>query len=145
MSLALLNSVEADPDELGPLVDAIDELIADAGVRAVVAAVLRSKAGEDLQKHGGNQTLRISQVILREIAFSQDPQLEAEIMALGAGVMLEDKATITKLARKHGLTKQAISKRMIRFCVDNGLPPSSYMRPERDRETYSRTNRPRIA
>ena len=145
MSLAQINSVEADPDDLKPITEAINELIAECGVRAVVSAFLRSEAGEEVQKLGGNQTLRVIQVLIREIARSADPQLEAEIMALGTGVLLENHATITRLAKKHGLTKQAVSKRVVRFCIENDIPPSSFMRPERDRETYRLTNQPRIA
>ena len=144
-SLATLNGVEADTDDLSELVAAIEELISERGPRATVAAALRSSAGEHFQKTGGNQTLRVSQVIIRQIAFSDDPQLEAEIIALATGIILGDDMNVTRIGRKHGLTKQAISKRVVRFCEDNGLPPSIFMRPERDRQTYALSNQPRIS
>lgn len=122
---------------------AIEELVADFGIRGVVAACLRSSIGEELGKFGSNSTLRVAQVILREIAFSKDPRLEAEIMALGAGLILNQGDNVTRIAGKHGLTKQAVSKRVISFCDNNSLPPSVYMRSLKDRETYRLTNQPK--
>jgi hypothetical protein len=130
----------SDDDEA---TEAVEELIAEFGVRGLVSACLKSSAGDEFGRVGSNSTLRIAQVILREIAFSRDPRLEAEIMALGAGLILAEKDNITRIAEKHGLTKQAISKRVIKFCDDNGLPPSIYMRTKKDRETYAKTNQPR--
>ncbi len=132
---------EGDENEA---IQAIEELVAEFGIRGVVSACLKSSAGDAFSKTGSNATLRIAQVILREIAFSKDPRLEAEIMALGAGVILAEKDNITRIAEKHGLTKQAISKRVIKFCDENGLPPSIFMRSKKDRETYRQTNQPRM-
>jgi hypothetical protein len=123
---------------------AIGELIGEFGIRCVLMAVLGSELGQELEKVGGDATRRVAQVILREIAFSEDPRLEAEIMALGAGVILENDMTMTRLAQRHGLTKAAISARVVRFVDENRLPPSSYMRSEKDREKYALTNRPRV-
>lgn len=145
MSLAGHNSSEYESDELSSIIAAIDELVAEVGIRAVVRAALKSEAGEEFGKLGGNVTLRVSQVIIRQIAFSQNPQLEAEVMALGAGIILEDGATMTRIAMKHGITKQALSKRVRIFCEKNGLPRSIFMKSEKASQTHALTNRPRIA
>lgn len=129
----------------GEATAAVDELIAEFGVRGVVAACLKSSAGDQFERLGGNGALRAIQVVLRQIVFAKNPRLEAEVMALGAGILLEDKATMTRIAGKYGFTKQALSKRVVKFCDENGLPPSSYMRSKKDRETYRLTNRPRSA
>lgn len=123
---------------------AIEELIAEFDAPAIVSACLRSTAGEQFQ-FNNNAALRISQVILREIAFARNPQLEAEVMALGLGIILDDKDTMSAIARKHGLTKQALSQRVIKFCDTNKLPPSQYMLSKKNRATYALTNQPRIA
>lgn len=123
---------------------AIEEMVCEFGVRAVLSAVLASSLADPLQRVGGGEAaLRVSQVILREVAFSDDPRLQAEIMAIGAGVILDDDTTMTRIAAKHGLTKSAISKRVVNFVEENGLPPSVYMRKEADRKTYALTNRAR--
>lgn len=129
----------------GEIIGAIEELVSEFGVRGVVAAALNSTAGPHLSRMGGDAALRISQVILREIVFSKNPQLQAEVMAVGAGIILEDDATMTRMAAKHGITKQAFSKRVVSFCEEMGLPPSQYMRAEKDRATYALTNQPRTA
>jgi hypothetical protein len=132
-------------DREGEAVEAIEEHIAEYGASGTLAACLRSSAGEEFSKLGGNATLRIAQVIIREIAYSQNPRLEAEIMALGAGIILSDNATMTKIALKWGITKQALSKRVVAYCDENKLPPSAFMRSEKDRRTYAMTNQPRSA
>lgn len=124
---------------------AIEELICELGVRAVLGAVLGSSLAGHLERCGsGEAALRVSQVILRQIAFSNNPQLEAEIMAMGCGVILSDDATMTQMGQRWGLTRAAISKRVVNFVEENKLPPSQFMRSEKDRETYSLTNRPRV-
>lgn len=123
---------------------ALEELIAELGLRTVLSAVLASSLAPHLSRTG-EATLRVIQVILRQIAYAPNPQLEAEIMALGCGVILFDEQGCRHFARKHGLTPAAVSKRVIEFAEANALPPSQYMRSLQDRRTYALTNRPRIA
>jgi hypothetical protein len=47
------------------------------------------------------------------------------------------------IGNRHGITKQAVSKRVVAFADENKLPPSVYMRSEKDRKTYAMTNQPR--
>jgi hypothetical protein len=131
-------------DKESEAVEAIEELKADLGTRGLVAAILRSSIAEYFEKHGANTTLAVLQEILREIVFSEDPQLEAEIMALGTGVLVMENQTVGRVGDKHSLSKQAVSKRVIAFCVKWKLPPSAFMRSEKDRRTYSMTNKPRV-
>lgn len=144
--VAMAHPNSPTPDHAAPEGDdalsAIEEVIAEFGIRATITACLKSSAGDEMEKLGGNATLRIAQVIIREIAFSRNPQLEAEIMALGTGVLMEQ-ANMTRIAKKWGITKQALSKRVVRFVEENNLPPSVYMRSEKDRATYALTNQPR--
>jgi hypothetical protein len=129
-------------DKESEAVEAIEELIIEFGLRGVVGACLKSSAGDSLEKLGGNAALRIAHVVLREIIISADPQLEAEIMALGVGLVMEGE-TMGTIGNRHGITKQAVSKRVVAFADENKLPPSVYMRSEKDRKTYAMTNQPR--
>lgn len=123
----------------------LEELVAEFGPRAVVGAILGSSIAEAMERVGGGEAaLRVSQVIVREIAFSKNPQLEAEIIALATGVLLMDEDNMTKTARRWGLTRGAISKRVLKFVDENKLPPSVFMRKEADRLKYALTNRPRV-
>lgn len=94
---------------------------------------------------GGSATLRVIQVVIRQIVYSADPQLEAEVMALGAGVLLDDEQTQMRIAEKHGLGRAAVSKRVLSFCDAHGLPPSQFMKSVKARENYALTNQPRTA
>ena len=123
---------------------ALGEVIAEFGLRAVVAAALRN-GGAECMRMGSDATLRVIQVMIRQIVYSDDPQLEAEVIALGAGVILADDATQRKIGEKHGLTRAAVSKRVLAFCDAHGLPPSIYMKPKNAREVYALTNQPRSA
>jgi hypothetical protein len=129
-------------DKESEAVEAIEELILEFGLRGVVGACLKSSAGDSLEKLGGNAALRIAHVVLREIIISADPQLEAEIMALGVGLVMQGE-TMGTIGNRHGITKQAVSKRVVAFADENKLPPSVYMRSEKDRKTYAMTNQPR--
>lgn len=145
MGGSISDNVGDSPSEEREIVDAIEELIAEFGVRGVMSACLKSSAGEQFSKLGGNASLRVAQVILREIVYSQDPRLDAEIMSLGAGILLEDDQSVTKVALRHGRTKQAISKRVVAFCDANGLPPSIFMKSLKARKNYALSNQPRTA
>jgi hypothetical protein len=124
--------------------ETINELIGQFGKQRVRLAILQSKLGEDFEKLGASGTLRVIQQTLREIVFSPDPQLEAEVMALGAGVLLENHQSMRTIGAKHGISWQAVSKRVVAFVMKWDLPPSVYMRSEKDRETYAMCNKPRV-
>lgn len=136
-------SSQTGNDKESEAIEAIEELIAEFGIRATITACLQSSAGDDFGKMGSNTTLRVIQVILRQIVFSKNAQLEAEIMALGTGVILEDEQSMRTVAAKWGISHQAVSKRVVAFADKWNLPPSQFMRSKKDRQTYSLTNRPR--
>lgn len=146
MAGSSLENIGEAPDADKEATEAVEELIAEFGVRAVVAACLHSSAGEAFGKVAPNETLRVIQVILHRIVFAKPcARLEAEIMALGAGVLLADDQTMSRVAKRYGMTRAAISKRVLGFTDEQGLPPSQFMRSKKDRETYALTNQPRIA
>jgi hypothetical protein len=141
-------------DKESEIVEIVEEVIKEVGVRGLITACLKSTGGEEVEeilgrliKSGATQVtgpnaLRIAHVVLREIIISADPQLEAEIMALGVGLVMEGE-TMGTIGNRHGITKQAVSKRVVAFADENKLPPSVYMRSEKDRKTYAMTNQPR--
>lgn len=129
-------------DKEGELIETLRELIEVFGERRVYACL------EDLAKQATKSgsvivLLAVLQAVIREIALASNPQLEAEVIALGTGVLLTDKQTMGSIAAKHGLTKQAVSKRVIAFCDKWQLPPSTFMRSTKDRITYAKCNKPR--
>lgn len=132
---------------LGPSKDdeateAINELVADIGQKAVCAGIANSvvsgmvggtTASEDAQ--------RAVVMVLARIIDSADPRKEADVMALACGLLLREGTTITDVARKYGVSKQDISKSCIEFCELVGLPPSHAMLSEASRERYAMSNK----
>ena len=133
----------APKDPVADAVEAIEELKADFGIKVLIAALIRSEVGESIAVNP-QSTLRVVQYVLREIVYSPDPQLEAEIMAIGSGV-LDEKGIMTRTAAKHHITRQAVSKRVVAFCEEWGLPPTGSMKSEAARKVYAARNQPRIA
>lgn len=133
----------APKDPVAEARDALEELKAEFGLKVLLAAIIQSGAGESITLNP-EATLRVAQYVLREIVYSPDPQLEAEIMAIGSGV-LDEKGITTRIAAKHSITRQAVSKRVVAFCEEWGLPPSGSMKSEAARKVYAARNQPRIA
>lgn len=122
---------------------AIEELVKEYGMACFVKGMVKSSAADAAGEVGRNSTLRCISWLLRDIVHSSNPRLEAEIMALGAGVLVNDDKTMTRVAKKWGLTRAAISKRVVTFCDEWSLPPSSFMKSEAARENYALTNQPK--
>jgi len=140
---AYLENVAVPTDRIDEVVKELEEIEGEYGRCAILAALLRSDIAE---KMGGNPDAmrRVLQSVLREIVMSDDPKLQAEIMAIGSGV-LDCKGIVRKVASKHGLTPAAISKRVIQFCDEWALPPSGSMKSEASRTVYAKRNQPRLS
>lgn len=142
VAMASTDNYALPPDEIEDAAQAVDELVAELGIHVLIAGLLRSEVGAVLPSNPQN-TLRVIQYVLREIVYSPDPGLEAEIMAIGSGV-LDEKGIMTRIAAKRGITRQAISKRVVAFCDEWQLPPSSAMKSIKARATYAERNQPRL-
>ena len=143
--VAALSATTSSGDELAPALAAIEELAEDFGQRCVVSAIMRSSCADALGKIGTGSAVAVTQAVLRQIVSAKDSKMEAEIICMAIGLVLDEGMTVTRLAKRYGCTKQAISKRIVTFCEKNALPPSIYMRPEKDRAIYALCNQPRIA
>lgn len=62
-----------------------------------------------------------------------NPALGIECMALVTGIGYEG-ASMADIARRHGVTRAAVSKRCVDLCDAFGVPPTRAMRPEKNRE-----------
>lgn len=132
---------------LGPSKDdeatlAINELVLELGEKCVCFGVNNSRIGHLVGKQSASQEAQaVAVTILARIIDSEDPRKEADVMALSCGLLLREGATITDVARKHGVSKQDISKSVVAFCEKIGLPPSHVMLPEAARERYAMANK----
>lgn len=64
------------------------------------------------------------------------PGLTCEAIGIAMGNHIVEERSLEKIAKKHHITKQALSKRAIRICMELGIPPSPYMRSVASRESY---------
>ena len=62
-----------------------------------------------------------------------NPALGVECMALVTGIGYEG-SSMAEIARRHGVTRAAVSKRCVDLCDAFGVPPVRAMRPEKNRE-----------
>lgn len=62
-----------------------------------------------------------------------NPALGVECMALVTGIGYEG-SSMAEIARRHGVTRAAVSKRCVDLCDAFGVQPTRAMRPERNRE-----------
>jgi protein-L-isoaspartate O-methyltransferase len=61
------------------------------------------------------------------------PALGIECLALVTGIGYQG-ASMAEIARRHGVTRAAVSKRCVELCEAFGVPPVRAMRPEKSRE-----------
>lgn len=90
------------------------------------------------------EAMRLVRIVLANI-FNPSPgrTVGYEVDVIGIAIGVPGLGSVTAVAAKHGFTKQAISKAAVKFCNDNGLPPSIYMRSEANREVHRVANRRR--
>jgi hypothetical protein len=70
----------------------------------------------------------------------KNPLLTLDAICFAAGMFVEDNMTVTQLAAKHGVTKQALSKRIVAISEKLNLPPVNGMKSKAARESYSRAH-----
>ena len=71
-----------------------------------------------------------------------NPALGIECMALVTGIGYEG-ASMAEIARRHAVTRAAVSKRCVDLCEAFGIPPVRAMRPEKNRARCARHARRR--
>ena len=130
------------PEAVAEAESALTELHDEFGAGVVFTAFLRSPAGANFAASVFSAR-RVAQKILQDIVFSENPKLEAEIMAIAAGV-LEEKGIVSRIAAKRGLTRQAVSKRAVAYRDAWGLPPPGCAKSDAARKLYALRNQPRL-
>lgn len=118
----------------------IAELIATFGLAAVVARIEESCLPKN---NGGEVRLPVIRWVLARIIDADDARLEADIMGLGSGLLLRQGITVRAIGKKYGRTPAAISKRVIAFCDQFGLPPSYARKSQATRPIYALRNQAR--
>ncbi len=93
----------------------------------------REQRGDDFAAQEG--IIRVLSMILD----SRDSRLEALTLASAFGIAFISEESFSALAAKHGITRQAYSKRVLRLQREFGLPPARTQKAKRARAIYSGT------
>lgn len=95
------------------------------------------------------EPLRASGELLKAFLFrivdeGRNPRLEAECISLAFGFGAALGLSQTEVAKRYGLTRAAVSKRVREIQQQFNLPASEFMKSDRAREVYRLTNKPRL-
>lgn len=85
----------------------------------------------------------ISQV-LGNIVDSSNPRKTADLYACATGLRLRQGITLTDLAKKYGISKQALDKQLVQLCEKLDLPPPRLMKSQLSRNSYRLANHRKI-
>jgi L-cysteine desulfidase len=81
--------------------------------------------------------------LFRIIEERRSPRLEAECISLAFGFGAASGLTQTAVAKRYGVTRAAVSKRVREIKEAFNLPASEFMKSDRARSVYALTNRAR--
>ena len=92
--------------------------------------------GYQAQRTDAEEVWDVVRRLLGELLVQKNAKLALECLALTSGVsFLGD--SMTDIARRHGLTRAAVSKRCVELAQKIGLPPSRAMRSLTARSAYA--------
>jgi hypothetical protein len=77
--------------------------------------------------------------ILATIIESENPRLEAECMGLSVGLIF-DAASMNQVAQKHGISRQAVSRRVRDYQTEKGIISALYNKRQGSRIGYANSN-----
>ena len=116
--------------------------LAESSLAAIDSDLLESiepacdQPGYQAQRTDAEEVWDIVRRLLGELLVQKNAKLALECLALASGVsFLGD--SMSDIARRHGLTRAAVSKRCVELVKKIGLPPSRAMRPLTARTAYA--------
>lgn len=82
--------------------------------------------------------------VLSNIVDSPNPRKTADLYACATGLRLRQGITLTDLAKKYGVSKQALDKQLVSLCEKLDLPPPRMMKSQLSRQSYRLANHRKI-
>jgi hypothetical protein len=79
-------------------------------------------------------------LMLGNILESKNPRLTAECYAMLCGFYEREGISETMIARRYGISKQAVSRHLLRLRGAHKLPPRPFMKSDVARKKYSELN-----
>ncbi len=75
--------------------------------------------------------------LVADIIYEDNTRLTIDCLSIALGLRVYDGDSMTKVAKRHGITRAAVSKRCVDITERLKLPPSRAMRSEKARKIYS--------
>lgn len=80
--------------------------------------------------------IEVLRVFVADLISTGNTRLTVECLAVALGLSAYNGDSMTAIAKRHGVTRAAVSKRCVDITTQLNLPPSRAMRSEKARKTY---------
>jgi hypothetical protein len=138
----------AHPEPIPQTVSEFRVVVEKIYLSAISSASKTGTVQEALTQYVENQlSERIWEAIaqvLSNIVDSPNPRKTADLYACATGLRLRQGITLTDLAKKYGVSKQALDKQLVSLCEKLDLPPPRMMKSQLSRESYRLSNHRKI-
>ena len=116
------------------------DIIKSYGEQTFMAAIMRHPIADTFFSHASPNQMKAVIWVLIEIISSDRPRLTAECIALATGMLSDESITMTQVAKRHGMTKANVSRRVLKLSDKLKMTPSTAMKTRKQRATYRLTN-----
>ena len=83
-----------------------------------------------------NSATEILRRLVADIIYEDNTRLTIDCLSIALGLRVYEGDSMTRIAKRHGITRAAVSKRCVDITERLKLPPSRAMRSEKARKTY---------
>ena len=99
-------------------------------------AALVDHEGEQAGYPYSRDVIEVLRIFVADLVAAGNTRLTVECLAVALGLSAYNGESMTVIAKRHGVTRAAVSKRCVDITTQLDLPPSRAMRSEKARKTY---------
>lgn len=99
-------------------------------------AALVDHEGDQSDTPFARDAIEVLRVFVADLIAAGNTRLTVECLAVALGLSAYNGESMTTIAKRHGVTRAAVSKRCVDITTQLNLPPSRAMRSEKARKTY---------
>jgi DNA-binding phage protein len=103
-----------------------------------IAALVDHEA-EQTEEPKSRDAIEVLRHFVADLISEGNTRLTIECLAVALGLSAYNGESMTSIAKRHGVTRAAVSKRCVDITRQLNLPPSRAMRSEKARNTYRRS------
>jgi hypothetical protein len=117
---------------------AADHDMADSPLASHTPAIAALVDHEEQQPetHSMGSATEILRRLVADIIYEDNTRLTIDCLSIALGMRVYEGDSMTKIAKRHGISRAAVSKRCVDITERLKLPPSRAMRSENARKTY---------